>query len=68
MRKGGEALARTGDPPEREPARGPVPGGVPPDRLMRPDHVGELPANGERRIERGQRVLEDHRYVAAAHQ
>ena len=38
-----------------------------PDRLMRPDHVGQLPADGERRIERGQRVLEDHRDVAPAH-
>ena len=60
------ALARFGDADFVHGLDGPLPGRAAAELLVQPQSLGDLFADGVDRVERGQRVLEDHRRVLAA--
>ncbi len=63
-----EPPRRVGDPEQPEQLAGPLPAGRPGRRpVVRPDRLGELGADPGDRVQRGHRVLQDHRQVAAPH-
>ncbi len=67
MRKGAGAPRRVGDADLAQQGRDTLPHLAPSDRLVGADRLGDLPAHRIARIERGHRLLEDHRDVAADH-
>ena len=66
MRVRGEALRRPGHPDELQYLDRPVGRFLFGDLLVDPHRLGDLAADGHRRVQRGHRVLEDHGDVVAA--
>ena len=61
------ALLRLGNAHQAQHLDGLVAGLLPAESLVQQQHLGDLAADGQHRIERGHRLLEDHRDVLAAH-
>lgn len=61
-----DAAARVRDPDEIEHLGGPGERGAPRAALVPPVHLGDLVADGERRVQARHRLLEDHRDLVAA--